>query len=497
MRGNSRFRSIDRRSYLKGCLVGVGSALTLGGVASAQQIDGQYDTVVDIVDAGADPTGDEPITPVLREQVGDDTLIRFPEGRYAMDEQLRLTGFDNVGFVGDGATIVPADYHQFDGPQYRLFRLGTRSAPGRDLRFEGFEIDQTAEETGIRVINAEVEDGLIVRDVVVNGVHDAGTWGPGLFNIVDPDGEGRVDCFKVPDGGIHVDETPNEGNMWRGPTGIHVNDYHQGTLIFEDCELGGFPDNGLYATSDNGQIGVDGGHFENSATASLRLGGSQGAIRNATITIDENRNNALGQHAIRLDQGGTFTIDNVDINAQKPNAEAIRVLSDVDDVSIENSDLYVGTGGSSGIRLDGGAGTATFTDVDVEIDGSAYAFRLLGDDDGAVSFQNVSVTGDADGLPIRHPILCERDNVDFEELTVEQTGSEDRGGLYLSGDGYLVEDSDFETSNTSIAVTGANDVTIEGTTAESTSGESVHIYGDSGSVSLENNTFPDGVRDDR
>lgn len=497
MRGNSRLRSIDRRSYLKGCLVGVGSALTLGGVASAQHLEGQYDTVVDIVDAGADPNGDESITPVLREQVGDDTLIQFPEGRYAMDEQLRLTGFDNVGFVGDGATIVPADYYQFDGPQYRLFRLGTRSSPGRDLRFEGFEIDQTAEDTGIRVINAEVEDGLIVRDIVINGVHDAGTWGPGLFNITDPDGEGRVDCFKAPDGGVHVDNTPNEGNMWKGPTGIHVNNYHQGSLIFEDCELGGFPGNGLYGFSENGQIGVDGGYFENSGTASIRLSGSQGAIRNATVVVNDNPDNAPGQHAIRIDQGETFNIDNVTIEAQDPNGEAIRVMSDVDDVTIENTDLYVGEGASSGIRLDEGAGTATFTDVDVEIDGSAYAFRLLGDDDGAVTFQNVSVTGDANGLPIRHAILCERHNVNFQELTVEQTGSEDRGGLYLSGDGYRVEDSDFETSNTSIAVAGATDVSIEGTTAASAYSNSVHIYGDSGSVSLENNTLPDGVRDDR
>ncbi|SFS53437.1 right-handed parallel beta-helix repeat-containing protein [Halostagnicola kamekurae] len=497
MRGNSRFRSIDRRSYLKGCLVGVGSTLAFGGVASADHLEREYSNVVDIVDAGADPTGETPITPVLREVVDDDTLIQFPEGRYAMDEQLRLTDFDNVGFVGHDATLVPANYYQFDGPQYRLFRLGTRTAPGRDLRFEGFEIDQTAANTGIRVINAEVEDGLLVRDVVVNGIHDAGTWGPGLFNIVDPDGEGHVDCFKAPDGGVHVDSTPNEGNMWKGPTGIHVNEYHDGTLIFENCELGGFPGNGLYGFTENGQIGIDGGHFENSGTASIRLSGSRGAIRNASITVDDNPDDASGQHAIRIDDGETFHIENVTIDAPEPNGEAIRVMSDVEDVTIEDTDVSVGEGGSSAIRLDSGSGTATFSDVDVDIDGSAYAFRILGDDPGAVTLKDVSVTGDASGIPIRHAILCERDDVTFQGLTLEQTGSDERGGLYLSGDDYRIADSNLETANTAIAITGASDVTIEDTVARSSESNSVHIYADSGSVSLEDNSFPDGVRDDR
>lgn len=497
MQGDSQSRSLGRRSYIKGCLVGVGSTLAIAGAGSAQQTEERYETVVDVVDAGADPTGETSITPVLREHVGNDTLLRFPEGRYAMDSQLRLTGFDNVGFVGDGATIVPANYHEFDGPQYRLFRMGTSSDPGRNLRFEGFEIDQTADETGIRVLNAEVEDGLYVRNVVVHGSHDSGTWGPGLFNITDPDGEGYVDCFKAPDGGVHVDDTPNAGNMWKGPTGIHTNVNHHGTLIFENCVLGGFPGNGLYASSENGQVGVDGGWFANSSTASIRLSGSHGAVRNATVVVDENPNHAPGQHGIRLDRGETFDIDNVTIHAVEPNGEAIRVMDDVDNVAIESTDVYVGSGDSSGIRLDQGMGTASITDVNVEIEGSAYAFRLLGEDAGEVTLQNVSVTGDASGNPIQHAIYCERNNCEFEELSVEQTGESSRGGLFLSGSEYLVADSEFETSNTSIAIAGADDVTIENTGAQSTDGNSVLISGNSGAVELDDNTFPDGVRDDR
>src|SRR6056297_2958482 len=52
-----------------------------------------YDTVIDVAEAGADPTGEESITPVLDRLCNDgatDTLLRFPPGTYAMDEMFRL-----------------------------------------------------------------------------------------------------------------------------------------------------------------------------------------------------------------------------------------------------------------------------------------------------------------------------------------------------------------------------------------------------------------------
>lgn len=526
---DSRSQRIGRRSYLRGSLVGLGT-LSVAGVATADQskkrceiedneetevteerdgtddgdepeaeedLEEQYETVVDVVEAGADPDGNESITPVLRDVVDDDTLLEFPEGRYYMDEQLRFTGFENVGFVGENATLVPASYHEFDGPQYRLFRLGTSDDPGRDLRFENFEVDQTADDTGIRVVSAEVEDGLLVRNVTVRGLHDSGTWGPGLFNVTDADGEGIVTGFRAEDGALHVDETPNAGNMWRGATGILVNPNHRGTIVFEDCNLGGFPDNGLYASNETGRVGVVGGQYQNSGTASIRLRGSTGRIQDATVVVDDDPHDSNGQHAIRLD-GGEHELENVTVDVPRPNGSAVRIMNDVDSATISSSQLTVGDQPNTGIRIDPEAGATTLEDVDIDIDGSGYAVRILGSDAGAVELEDVRITGDAPGSTSRHAIFCERNVCRFVGLDVEQTGDDSRRGLELRGSDYLVADSEFETTHTPIVVNGADDVTIENTVGRSDAdGYSLRITSDSGSVSLEGNEFPDGVRDDR
>ncbi|ELY61759.1 hypothetical protein [Natronolimnohabitans innermongolicus] len=497
MTGNdSHVPQRSRRSYLTGCLAAVG-ALSIPGLAAGSELGDEYGTVVDVVEAGADNEGGEPVTPVLREHVADDTLLKFPEGRYYMDEQLRATDFENLGFVGENATLVPATYHKFDGPQYRLFRLGTADAPGRDLRFENFDVDQTADETGIRVVSAQVSDGLSVRNVTIHGTHDSGTWGPGLFNVTDPDGEGIVDCFYAIDGAVHVDETPNADQMWRGATGITVDQHHRGTLVFHNCRLGGFPDNGLYASSETGRVGVDGGRYQNSGTASIRLDGSRAEIRNADVIVDADPHGSDGQHAIRLD-GGRAELAGVTVDAPAPNGDAIRVMNDVESATIAETELAVGDAPSNAIRVSPGAGRTTVRDVDVEIAGSANAIRLLGDDAHGADLERVRITGDAPGTRNRHAIYCERHDCRFVDLSVDQPGADNRRGLDLRGADYLVADSEFETTHTPIVVDGATDVTIENTAARSLEdGYSVRIVDGSGTVSLSENEFPNGVRDDR
>jgi hypothetical protein len=151
-------------------------------------------------------------------------------------------------------------------------------SPGRRLAFEGFDVDQTELSTGIRVIEANVSDRLEVRDVTIRGRHDSGTSGPGFFAMTSPDGTGAGERFRAPDGGDHIDETPHAGNGWQGPIGIEANS-NVGRLEFKDCELGGFPDNGLYGTNENGTYVVDGGTYRNSNGANVRIGGTGSEIR--------------------------------------------------------------------------------------------------------------------------------------------------------------------------------------------------------------------------
>lgn len=477
----------------------MGSALALTGVASAASIEERYGTVVDMVEAGADPNGNESVSAVIQEHIDDDTLLKFPEGEYYMDEQVRFTSFENVGIVseaGEKATLIPANYHEFDGPP-RLFRLGTGSNPGRDLHFEGFHVDQTAADTGIRVINAEVEDGLYVKHVFIHGEHDSGTLGPGLFNVHDPDGEGVVECFRAFDGGVFDDETPNSETSRRGACGIHVSE-HRGSLLFKNCVLGGFAGTGLYASSD-GRIDIEGGWFENSVTGSLRMGVARGRIEDAVLVVnDPVEDRPVRQHPIRLDHADRIEIENISINSPQPNGNSIRILQGVDEATILNSRISHGDGPGSAVRIDSGAGTTTFENVDLEIDGGGYAFRILGEDAGAVTLRDVAVTGDATGSPVPPAIFCTRHDCRFEDLSVDQLGGDGRRGLELRGENYLVSESEFETTNTPIVVHNANGVRIENSYARSDEGHaSLRILGNSGSVHLENNEFPGGVDDRR
>jgi hypothetical protein len=466
------------------------------GAAAASQLESDYGTVVDMVEAGADPNGNESVTPVIRDNIGDDTLLKFPDGEYYMDDQVRLTGFNNVGIIGDGATLVPADFHTFGSSRARLFRLGTSDSPGGSVLFGGFHVDQTASNTGIRTISAEVTDDLYVKDVFVHGTHDSGTWGPAKFNIVDSNGTGVVDSFRAFDGAEHVDDTPNDGR-WRGATGIILNENHQGEITFKDCVLGGFPDNGLYASGQNGEVNVEGGWFENSGTASIRLSGARGSIHNAFAVVDENPDDLAGQHGIRLDHGNQIDISNVTVETPSQNGEAVRIMEGVDSTSITNTRIAA-EGQSAAVRIDENAGEVDVENTEVEINDGSYAFRILGDNPGAVTLQNVTVVGDGGGSPVQEAIFATRNNCEFRSILVQQTGGDGRRGIELRGQDYVIANSEFETTNYPITVHNASDVRIENTSAQATDGSgSLRIHPDSSDVSLSNNDFPDGVDDRR
>ncbi len=359
----------SRRTFLRG--VAVTGATTLGVLSSASSpaaaFHENYDTVVDVVEAGADNTGGKSITPVLEDLRADNTAFVFPEGRYYMDSQFRFTGFENIGFFGRDATIVPAPYHEFDGPRFRLFRLGVSYNPGQRLQFEGFDVDQTAAETGIRVIETTISQELQVRDITIDGEHDSGTWGPGMFAISDPNGQGVVERFRAPDGGRHADDTPNAGNLWRGPIGIEANT-NVGHLEFRDCELGGFPDNGLYAVNEEGTVIVDGGRFANSNGANVRLGGQGSVIRDATVAVDRTRSYDNSQRGIRLENGDNLEISDVDISisAPQPTSHAIAVMNTCSRSRVEGTSLELrGDDVNHGIVVSPRAGFSHIVDCDI------------------------------------------------------------------------------------------------------------------------------------
>lgn len=409
---------------------------------------------MDVVEAGADPTGEASITPVLERLRGDDTLLEFPAGRYYMDRTLRFTGFENVGIRGLGdATLVPANYWDFEGDSHKLFRLGTHYAPGRDLHVENFGVDLRAPDTGVRAFEVTVSDGLLVRDVEVLGRHDSGTRGVGLFRVQDPGGEGLVERFRAPEGAAGNDETPADLLAHGGPSGILCNHSHRGTITFRDCELGPFPDNGLYASGGVGVVAVEGGTYRNSGTASIRLGGRKGRIEGTRVVVDDDPF-GIPQEGIRLDEGDWFDLNDVTVDVTRPNGEGLNVQSPVDGAFLRNSSLSMGRDAHVAVQINPETGGTYLKNVDIEMQGSNNAVNIEGSDGPNVNLVDVRVRGDAGGGTMRHAIRCERDGCRFRGLVVDQPGGNERRGIALLGDDAFLYDCSFTCSQRGISLYG-------------------------------------------
>lgn len=357
---------------------GTGGSSSASSVSSSVSDDFDFSRRVNVVEAGADNTGNRSITPVLEKLRADDTLFYFPEGEYYIDSVFRFTGASNVGFVGDGATLKPARNDRWTGRGGPFaFRLGVHYAPMGNVLFEGFEIDQTANNTGGQPLEIWANNNLVVSDVDYVGQHD----GPGWANMVAGTrngGTGLIENVNMPDGGA----APGSSGG-RGATGILLSHYHSGSITVRDCTLGGYPDNGLYCSGPNGHVVVEGGLYKNSNSANVRLCGDKSRIDGATFVSDRDREGFVAQRPIRTDNGANMAIRNVDIDCDVDVLEAVRVTGATDSVTIEDSDIDISDRVRAGIHVSSGA-SATIQNVDIS--GGRYGVH----GGGSVSTRNVT-----------------------------------------------------------------------------------------------------------
>ncbi|WP_248910247.1 right-handed parallel beta-helix repeat-containing protein [Halocatena marina] len=439
----------------------------------------EYDRVINVVEAGADNTGGESIAPVISNLVADNTLLKFPEGRYYMDELVRFTGFENFGMVGEDATIVPAPADEYM-TEARMFKLGVNYSPGRNVHIAGFTIDYTAPNTGLRAFDLTVTDGLVVENITFDGIHTAGTWGPMHVDIVNSGGYGVVKNIDMGEGGEFTANTPQDAMpaVDTGPTAFLLSPYHSGRLDVKDCVIDAWPDNGLYDSESPGQVVVTGGTYKNCNSASIRLTGDGSGVYGATVAVDQNRAHDEGQRGIRFDGGSDLTVVDTEITLEKPNGEAIAFLPPVDSATIKNTTITVQ---ESAVRenidafsIAEGVGQVSIEGGSITQNYHGQALQILSGDkpvivDGLDIHGNAS--GDSGG---RNAIYCERDGCEFHDLVVDQPGGDHRRALGIFADDVLVEGGEYAATGRPITINGAG-IRIQNVTAGSYGSDTVAV----------------------
>ncbi|MFB6138883.1 MAG: hypothetical protein ABEJ26_00430 [Halosimplex sp.] len=292
---------------------------------------------------------------------------------------------------------------------------------------DGLSFDISTANTGPRALYATVTDGLLVRDISVNGVQDT-DQGVTRFDITDPDGRGRVTRMRIPDGGA-------PGTL---STGCLVGPRSEGELTLTDCHIARFPDNGLYGSPAPGAVNVHGGYYANNGISNVRVSG-ESEVRGVHVVCDEARKGVPNMRGIRLRDGEGALIE---------------------DCRIELREVTMSDGA---IALSEGMGAATVRDTAIRVDtDNVPAIRAKPPSDvpelehrnPRLRCLNVSILGDAAGGRAIH--VVGRDRSVFENLCVEQKGKNRHGFYFVDSRGSTV-------TNSEINVTGDPIVTSNST----------------------------------
>lgn len=364
----------------------------------------RFGDVVDLEAAGADASGGHPINDVLDRAFGDDTLLYLPPGEYTLDGRWVLPGFENVGIYGPDATILPTEGYSGD-----MFVFGG-DEQARGLLVDGLTFDVDAPDTGPRVLEVNVADELLVRDLSVTGVQDT-DHGLTRFDVTDPDGSARVERMSMPDGG-------SPGTL---ATGCLVGPLSEGSITFADCHIAGFPDNGLYGSPAPGAVDVHGGTYANNGIANVRVSG-ESTVRGVRVVCDEAREGIQNMRGIRLRGGDGTVVENciVDVQAVTTSDGAITLSSAMGSATIRDTTIRVDANSIPAIRAKQPSGA---DDVD----------------DSGPTCERVSIVGSASRD--RAVYVIDRPSSSFEGCCIEQTG-DDRDGLsFLRSDEAVVRDS--------------------------------------------------------
>ncbi len=412
----------------------------------------QFETVVDVIDEGGDPEGNEPINQLFQEYSDDDTLFVFEPGNFQVDP-IEFSNRSKVGFVTEGderASFIPnTDGCRGANPYYHFNNV-------ENLVIDSIDFDFRDVDSGGPIHLFLQGDSVLQNFSYVGSCSNQ--LGVARMEVSDPNGTALVDNFEA---------TNNDDNQTL--TGVYVSDGHAGELTFRDCALDEFSDNGIYASAPGGPNGNDGivhvigGTFRNNNISNIRLG-STGATADGVTVIVDGQTPGWGQlnsRGIRLRNKENQEIRNCDISFGAEAADSFGAIV-----------FHQANGG------------ARIVDTDIEInrdDIPAFkAFAPEHEPDSAPIFENVTVTGDASAGPVGE--IAGRNGTTFQNCSIEQSNGNRRGFVIENSPNCRFEDCYIEVGETPIHLNSSS-VTLENTRIVTQRGEQL----------FESETFEDEV----
>lgn len=373
----------------------------------------EFGTVVNAVAAGADSTGNVPINEIIERYADDDTLISFPEGTYRL-QPIELSELSRFGIAATDRTwptfvAEPGNCFSGGSSYVRFNRV-------EEFLLDGIRFDFTEQSAGGIIRIAAVGDAT-VANISASGRCD-GQIAQFRLDVLEPDARAVVDNLRI-DSQLR--------DEWF--TGIFVGEPHAGELVFRNCDVQGYTDNGLYASAPGledgagGTVNVEGGTYRNNNVANVRLGTEGSTARGVTSISD------------------TSPPSDGDVT---PNARGFRLRSGQGQL-IDRCTVRVASGSKfthGGIVFHESNGGATVRDTTVEINrDDTPAIRLfdpINEHSTTPVFDGVGITGTANyGMSV---LVSGRDETVFRNCTIDQTGAE-RDGIFFrdSSDCRLVD----------------------------------------------------------
>jgi hypothetical protein len=390
----------------------------------------RFDAVVDLTERGADPDGEEPIDPLFREFVADDTLLLLGDGRYRVGDVLRASGLGNFGLAAAPdarPTLVPPRMRPDSDDDAVYMRL-----TGSDVLLHGFDVDVHGERRGGEVVLLASSGGFRISDVHTYG-RQPGTVDGYRVGCRDPDGTGRVERVRMRDGA-------REGYS---ATGVLVAADHAGELHVVDCEFWHFPSKGVYGSAPasdagaGGTVHVEGGLFKNNNDCDVRIGSPGSTVRNIVSVKEDTR------------QGETVTWKDPiprrywDGRRDIVQTRSIR-LKNGSDVLVEGCEFRHEVGGGVGVVTVEGShgGGTTIRDCRVDVSDVPINPVRVGAGAGAVTLRNLEMTGDARGRAAVVVVGAERSGTAIEGCRVRLSSGD--GVRLIGAEGVELSSPDIE-----------------------------------------------------